>query len=127
MASDSTAYSSPEIPFWPRTITQVNDWDLSYMNDSLCISNLRDGLLAVVRVIESRAVKAVEINVWEYLSNYSPPDGRGFMFSDGDDSIVTLVQNQMEVSHSGGSMAWTMRHIEFIAKNGLTAHQEMFL
>lgn len=127
MASDSTAYSSPEIPFWPRTITQVNDWDLSYMNDSLCISNLRDGLLAVVRVIESRAVKAAEINVWEYLSNYSPPDGRGFMFSDGDDSIVTLVQNQMEVSHSGGSMAWTMRHIEFIAKNGLTAHQEMFL
>lgn len=127
MASDSTAYSSPEIPFWPRTITQVNDWDLSYMNDSLCISNLRDGLLAVVRVIESRAVKAVEINVWEYLSNYSPPDGRGFMFSDGDDSIVTLVQNQMEVSHSGGSMGWTMRNIEFIAKNGLTAHQEMFL
>ena len=33
----------------------------------------------------------------------------------------------MEVGHSGASMGWTMRNIEFIAKNGLPAHREMFL
>ena len=117
--------SSPD--YWPMTASAVNAWDFSYMNDSLCTSNLRDGLLAVVRASESPEVKKKEINVWEYLSNYSPPADRGFMFSAGDDWVVTLVQNQMEVGHSGSSMGWTMRHIEFIAKNGLTAHLRKFI
>ena len=139
MASESTVapesvYVSVPVPvpvsspdYWPMTIEAVNAWDFSYMNDSLATSNLRDGLLAVVRASELPAVKSTELNVWKYLSNYSPPDNRGFMFSHGDDSIVTLVQNQMEAGHSGCSMGWTMRHIEFIAKNGLTAHREKFL
>jgi hypothetical protein len=97
------------------------------MNDSLSTSNLRDGLRAVVRATESPTVKTKEIDVWQYISNYSPPSERGFMFSGGDDWIITLVQNEMEVGHSGASMGWTMRNIEFIAKNGLPAHRNMYL
>ena len=116
-----------ESEYWPRTASAANAWDFSYMNDSLSTSNLRDGLLAVVRAAESPAVKSKEIDVWKYLSNYSPPSDRGFMFSGGDDWIITLVQNKMEVGHSGCSMGWTMRNIEFIAKNGLPAHRNMYL
>ena len=123
MASASTI--APD--YWPMTASAANAWNFSYMNDSLSTSNLRDGLLAVVRANELPAVKTKEINVWEYLSNYSPPSNRGFIFSAGDDWVITQVQNQMEAGHSGCSMGWTMRNIEFIAKNGLPAHREMFL
>ena len=122
----STASASSTVS-WPLTLAHASAWDFSYMNDSLSTSNLRDGILAVVRAGELPEVMAKEINVWKYLSEYSPPDDRGFMFSAGDDVIVSLVQNQMEVGHSGASMGWTMRNIEFIAKNGLQAHREMYL
>jgi hypothetical protein len=133
MASESTiapeyvSVSVPDSEYWPRTIAAANAWDFSYMNDSLSTSNLRDGLLAVVRAAESPEVKTKEIDIWKYISNYSPPSDRGFMFSGDDDWIITLVQNQMEVGHSGCSMGWTMRNIEFIAKNGLPAHRNMYL
>ena len=88
---------------------------------------VRDGMRAILRAGELPEIKTKEINVWKYLSEYSPPEGRGFMFSAGDSDIVSLVQNQMETGHSGCSMGWTMRNIEFIAKNGIPAHRLMFL
>jgi hypothetical protein len=111
---------------WPLTLADANALDLSYMNDSWATDNLRDGLRAVIRANALPIIKTREINVWKYLSEYSPPESHGFMFSAGDSNIVTLVQDQMENGHSGGSMAWTMRNIEFIAKNGLPAHREMY-
>lgn len=113
--------------YWPLTIAEANAWDFSYMNDSWCSDNLKDGILAVIRANETPTLKKKEINAWKYLSEYSPPSNRGFIFSCGDDEIVSLVQNQMEVGHSGCSMGWTMRNIEFIAKNGISAHREMCL
>jgi len=127
VAPESVSVSVPNSEYWPRTIAAANAWDFSYMNDSLSTSNLRDGLLAIVRASELPAVKTAEIDVWKYISKYSPPSDRGFMFSGGDDWIITHVQNQMEAGHSGCSMGWTMRNIEFIAKNGLPAHRDMYL
>jgi hypothetical protein len=128
IAPESVSVSVASEPYyWPRTIAEANAWDFSYMNDSLSTSNLRDGLIAVVRAGELPETKTKEIDVWKYISTYSPPSNLGFMFSAGDDRIVTLVQNQMEVGHSGCSMGWTMRNIEFIAKNGLPAHRDMYL
>lgn len=115
------------VAYWPLTVAEANAWDLSYMNDSWSSDNLKDGILAVIRANETPTLKGKEINAWKYLSQYSPPSNRGFMFSCDDDQIVTIVQNQMEVGHSGYSMGWTMRNIEFIAKNGLSAHREMYL
>ena len=132
MASDSTtaaaaATATAPTPDWPLTIAEADDWDLSYMNCSLSTSNLRDGLRAVVSAGDIYEVKTKEINVWEYLSKYSPPADRGFMFSAGEDNIVTHVQTQMIVGHSGYSMGWTMRQIEYIAKNGLAKHRDIFM
>jgi hypothetical protein len=117
---------APASASWPLTLADANALDLSYMNDSWATDNLRDGLRAVIRANALPIIKTREINVWKYLSEYSPPESHGFMFSAGDSNIVTLVQDQMENGHSGGSMAWTMRNIEFIAKNGLPAHREMY-
>ena len=113
--------------YWPLTLDAVRDCDLSYLNDDHSADMVRDGMRAIILVGESPEVNAKEINVWKYLSEYSPPEGRGFQFSAGDDNIVSLVQNHMETGHSGCSMGWTMRNIEFIAKNGIPAHRLMFL
>ena len=113
--------------YWPLTLDEVNDCDLSYLNDNHSAYMIKDGMRAIVRVGEMPNIKTKEIDVWKYISNYSPPSDRGFMFSGGDDWIITLVQNQMEAGHSGCSMGWTMRNIEFIAKNGLPAHRNMYL
>jgi len=113
--------------YWPLTLDAVRDCDLSYMKDLRSEDMIRDGMRSILRVGQLPEIREKEINVWKYLSNYSPPADRGFMFSYGDDRIVTLVGEHMEVGHSGASMGWTMRQIEFIAKNGVSAHREMFL
>ena len=119
---------SPKIEeYWPLTSEAVRDCDLSYLNDKWSEDMIRDGMRAILLAGELPEIKAKEINVWKYLSQYSPPSDRGFMFSMGDDDIITQVQNNMEVGHSGCSMGWTMRQIEFIAKNGVPAHRAMFL
>jgi hypothetical protein len=113
--------------YWPLTLDAVQACDLSYMNDKWSEDMIRDGMRSIVRVGQLPQVGTDAKSVWTYLSNYSPPADRGFMFSYGDDRIVTLVGDNMEVGHSGSSMGWTMRNIEFIAKNGLPAHREMYL
>ena len=113
--------------YWPLTLDEVRDCDLSYLNDNHSADMIRDGMRAIVRVGELPDIKTKEINVWKYLSEYSPPANLGFMFSHGDNNIVTQVQNQMETGHSGASMGWTMRNIEFIAKNGLPEHRTRIL
>jgi hypothetical protein len=119
--------SKKDEDYWPLTLDAVRDCDLSYMNDRWSEDMVRDGMRSIIRVGEMPDIKHKEINIWEYLSKYSPPADRGFMFSYGDDRIVTLVGDNMETGHSGTSMGWTMRNIEFIAKNGLPAHREMYL
>jgi len=116
-----------EEEYWPLTNESVRDCDLSYFNDKWSEDMVRDGMRAILRAGVLPEIISKEINVWKYLSEYSPPNSRGFQFSAGDDDIVTLVQNQMETGHSGASMGWTMRNIEFIAKNGLPAHRVRFL
>ena len=125
--TDTDADTDAAAMYWPLTIRSVSKCDLSYLNDKWSEDMIRDGMRAILRAGQLQQVKSKEINVWKHLSEYSPPEGRGFQFSAGDDDIVTQVQNHMEVGHSGASMGWTMRNIEFIAKNGLPAHRAMFI
>lgn len=124
---DDAASTDAATMYWPLTIRMVNECDLSHFNDTWSEDMIRDGMRAILRVGRLPGVREKEINVWKYLSEYSPPSQHGFQFSAGHDVIVSQVQNHMEVGHSGASMGWTMRNIEFIAKNGLPAHREMFL
>jgi hypothetical protein len=126
VAPESVSVSTEE-GYWPLTLDAVRDCDLSYFNDKWSEDMIRDGMRSILLVSQLPEVRAKEINVWKHLSQYSPPSDRGFMFSYGDDRLVTLVQDNMETGHSGSSMGWTMRQIEFIAKNGLPAHRALFL
>ena len=116
-----------EEEYWPLTLNSVEQCDLSYFNDKWSEDMIRDGMRSILLVGQLPEVSAKEINVWKHLSQYSTPSDRGFMFSYGDDRIVTLVGDNMKTGHSGASMGWTMRNIEFIAKNGLPAHRARFL
>jgi len=123
----SPAAAAAAAEYWPLTLDAVQACDLSYMNDKWSEDMIRDGMRSIIRVGQLPEIKQKEMNVWKYLSQYSPPADRGFMFSYGDDKVVTFVSDNMEVGHSGSSMGWTMRQIQFIAKNGLPAHREMYL
>jgi len=119
--------AAQEQEYWPLTHDAVDACDLSCLNDSWSADMVKDGMHSIIRVGQLPDVRNKEINVWKHLSEYSPPADRGFMFSYGEDKIVTLVGDNMETGHSGASMGWTMRQIEFIAKYGIPAYRQRFL
>lgn len=59
---------------------------------------------------------------WHILYNFS---GESFMFTNDPPIIelMTAINNAYDDRHSGGSLASTMRHLEFIAKNGFSAYK----
>jgi hypothetical protein len=109
----------------PKTLEDVNTLDLSYMADKWSQDMVRDGMGAIIRLNDKMKKNERNIDVWDYLSKYSPEEGKGFMFS--ADPIVSQIVNEMEVGHSGSSMGWTMRQLELIVKSGLSEHRSMYL
>lgn len=73
------------------------------------------------------AIDAVDyLEAWSELAAYSPPEDKGFMWS--ANPIVERVTDEIckrDDSHSRSSMAWTMRAIEYIAKNGVDAYVQL--
>lgn len=72
----------------------------------------------------SSAYGVVQMNeAWELLANFT---GESFMFNT-DPAIHTLmikISDAYGGGHSGSSIAFTMRHLEFIAKHGFAAYKE---
>jgi len=68
------------------------------------------------------AINAVtRAEMWEYMAKPSTPGEDGFMFC--TDMEMTLINKKIEYNgHSGASFGWTMRHVEYIAKNGFDAY-----
>jgi hypothetical protein len=108
---------------FPRTQSEVVELDLSFIKDSWCADMLRDGMNAIVLAQGDPEINAKGIDVWNYLSTYEPPSGEGFMFSRGD-MVVSRVQSNMQTGHSGNSMAFTMRHIQLLAKIGISKYRD---
>ena len=108
---------------YPRSLQEVAALDLSFLKDSWAADMLRDAMNAVVLAQENPKILEQKIDVWTYLSTYEPPRGEGFMFSRGD-LVVESVQHNMQVGHSGGSMAMTMRHLQLLAKIGFPQYRE---
>jgi hypothetical protein len=108
---------------YPRTLQEVAALDLSFLNDNWAADMFRDGMNAVVLAQQDPAISKKEIDVWNYLSTYEPPENQGFMFSRGD-IVVEVVQNKMQVGHSGCSMALTMRHLQLLAKIGFPNYRD---
>ena len=58
-----------------------------------------------------------KLELWDWLCNYSPDKGKGFMWS--SDKNITKISNALpHNNHSGATFAYAMRQMEFIAKNG---------
>jgi len=108
---------------YPRSLQEVAAIDLSFIDDVWAAEMLRDAMNAVVLAQENPQIIKKEIDVWTYLSTYEPPGGEGFMFSRGD-LVVESVQRHMLIGHSGGSMAYTMRHLQLFAKIGLQEYRK---
>jgi len=107
---------------YPRSLQEVAAIDLSFLDDKWAADMLRDAMNSVVLAQENAEIIRQGIDVWEYLSTYEPPRGEGFMFSRGD-IVVERVQYNMQVGHSGGSMAHTLRHIQLLAKIGFPEYR----
>ena len=108
---------------YPRSLQEVAALDLSFLKDKWAADMLRDAMNAVVIAQENPQILEKKIDAWTYLSTYEPPRGEGFMFSRGD-IVVEAVQYNMQVGHSGGSMAMTMRQLQLLAKIGLPKYRE---
>jgi len=108
---------------YPRTLSEVAEIDLSLIRDSWCADMIRDGMNAIVLAQRDPDINNNEIDVWAYLSTYEPPSGEGFMFSRGN-MVTTCIQSNMQTGHSGNSMAFTMRHLQLIAKIGISEYLE---
>jgi hypothetical protein len=106
---------------YPRSLQEVAALDLSFLDDTWAADMLRDAMNAVVLAQEKPEIIQQKIDVWTYLSTYEPPRGEGFMFSRGD-LVVESVQYNMQVGHSGCSMAITMRHL--LAKIGFPQYRD---
>jgi hypothetical protein len=107
---------------YPQTLQEVAALDLSFLDDKWTADMLRDAMNAVVLSKEKAEIIRQKIDVWTYLSTYEPPRGEGFMFSRGD-LVVEAVQYNMQVGHSGGSMAMTMRQLQLLAKIGFPEYR----
>ena len=108
---------------YPRSLQEVAALDLSFLGDSWAADMLRDAMNAVVLAQENPKILEQKIDVWTYLSTYEPPRGEGFMFSRGD-IVVESVQRNMQVGHSGSSMAMTMRQLQLLAKIGFPEYRD---
>ena len=54
--------------------------------------------------------------LWNFLRDNSPPEGKGFMFWDAPE-LKRLMPHMEPIGHSGASYGFTMRAMEYIAKN----------
>lgn len=65
-----------------------------------------------------------EIEGWTFLANFAE---ESFIFSNNPTvhRLTRAVSNKYNY-HSGYSMGWTMRQLEYIAKNGFTAYKACF-
>jgi len=68
-----------------------------------------------------------KINKWLFLKNYEPNPELGFIFDENEEInyIKRKIIDDNEL-HSGISLALTMRHMDFIAKNGFSEYKELF-
>ena len=77
--------------------------------------NVRDGIAAVIKTTQQR-----ESCAWTYLRDNPPSESTGYMFA--SNPMFGAICNNMQVGHSGGSYAWTMRNLQYIATHGLDAY-----
>ena len=77
----------------------------------------RDTILQAYNVINTMGMKKIE-----YLKNYEVDPKRGFIWNE-DKTIMNIMYNINEASndmHSGASLAFIMRWLQYLVKNNIT-------
>ena len=89
--------------------------------------------------IKNNDTREMLINCWQAISltemwdfMKKDPGPYGFMFSSSDSPEVNIIFSKMEelpnrVGHSGLSMGWTLRQMQFIARYGEEEYEKQFL
>jgi hypothetical protein len=93
---------SPKGPM-PRTNAFPDQGNFSGHPDHLMLKNMYDAI--------------TRLNLWGWLTNFTPEEGKGFMFS-AVPEIQAIGLETDGMGHSGASFAVCMRHMEKIAKGG---------
>jgi hypothetical protein len=78
------------------------------------------------RTMYSTAFDAItQLELWPFMRNFS---GESFMFSSAPEvsQISDRISQLGYDGHSGASFGFTMRAMEYIAKNGLDMYQEAY-
>ena len=77
------------------------------------------------RCLLNAANAITNYELWDWLKNYNPEEGKGFMFS--SDQNINLIGNALDSDgHSGATFAYTMRCMETIAKDGFESFSSKF-
>ena len=68
------------------------------------------------------------LNMWDFFQEFQPEEGKGFMFSSHPKltELENYIESKYNMGHSGASWGWSMRIIQFIAKNGITKYRQTF-
>ena len=78
------------------------------------------------RMMLKNAHQAISLTEsWHYIATFNE---QSFMFSDSP-TVSAIMKKMSELGydgHSGCSFGWTMRHMEFLAKNGKQAFLRQF-
>jgi hypothetical protein len=80
------------------------------------------------RMIESAYHVMNRLGAWDYVRRYSPTHRLGYSFD--PDLAINRIMNEINHEyglHSGVSAGYTMRRIEFIAKNGLSFFRQQYI
>lgn len=80
------------------------------------------------RMIESAYRVMNRLGAWDYVRRYSPSRRLGYSFD--PDLAINRILNEIHDAyglHSGVSAGYTMRRIEFIAKNGLSFFRQQYI
>lgn len=110
------------IPFRKGTYTKMStpgDFDSIATMDSMSKDMLK-GAYAAISSVEGG---------WDFLASYSPPENQGFMFVNPVPPMLQKIQDAIldaDGGHSGASYGWTLRQIEYIAKNGWPAFVDLW-
>lgn len=69
-----------------------------------------------------QAITSCEL--WDWLKEFKPEEGKGFMFS-SHENLIRIGKAMKYEGHSGASYAWTMRIMQHIATNGWEEHSKL--
>jgi len=77
-------------------------------------------------ILHSAHKTVTRLEKWDYLRAYTVSKESGFMFTDEPtiNELMNEINEDYDSGHSGCSMAFTMRTMDFIAKNGIVAYRK---